>query len=920
MKRKQAGLSALLYTSALLSACFDGAQSPPARPEGPQDAPEGSMLGPVDIVYLCGNKFLVTNSTKRPAQVEYRVVGSDETGSLTLAPGPVEDPGYSETELETRARGVVELYQDGERVARRANQDVPCGAPPISASVAGVSGPEAGSWTAPFPLPIVALHVTLLPTGKVLMWGHLGTPQVWDPATGSLTAVPSPAWVFCAGHSFLPDGRLLVSGGHISADHGIPDNTIFHAGTESWSRSTPMRRGRWYPTNTTMANGDVVILAGRDESGVEVAEPEVWSSGSVRVLSSASRVLPYYPRAFLAPNGLVFYAGELQMTRYLNPTGTGSWTNVGNRHYPVRDYGSAVMYDEGKILYAGGGRTTATAEVIDLNTAAPAWQLTGSMAFPRRHLNATVLPTGEVLVTGGSSGTAFNDWNAGVHAAELWNPATGVWTTLASNTVTRTYHAASLLLPDGRILHSGSGAAAAAPNEENAELFSPPYLLKGPRPTITQAPGAVDYGSSFNVTTPEAGDIAKVSLIRLGSVTHAFDMNQRFQWLSFSRTGETLTISAPTSRNRTPPGHYMLFLLNTNGVPSVAKIVNVGSGAPPPTSSIELTVTGDNDATKHYMTLRWTGASGSMVDVYRNGALIKTTENDGRYLNSRNFQGQATYVYKLCQAGSGTCSNEATVVVGGAANSPPTTSFTSSCTGLTCSFVDGSTDSDGSVVSWGWDFGDETSSSSRNPSHTYEAAGTYTVTLTATDNGGARASTSKPVTVTASDPPAAIALSVTGRADATKHYMTLTWTGASGSMVDVYRNGARIKVTENDGRYLNTRTFQGAATYVYKLCQAGTTTCSNEATVQVGGGGAPPPIALSVTGRSDATKHYMTLTWSGASGTMVDVYRNGARIKVTENDGRYLNTRNFQGSATYVYKLCQAGSTTCSNEARITVS
>ena len=306
-----------------------------------------------------------------------------------------------------------------------------------------------------------------------------------------------------------------------------------------------------------------------------VAEPEVWSSGSIRVLSTAKKSLPYYPRAFLAPNGRLFYAGAQQATRYLDPAGTGKWTSVGSRRYGFRDYGAAVMYDDGKILYAGGGRTTNTAEIIDLNSAAPVWQWTGSMAVRRRNLNATVLPTGEVLVTGGTSSTKSHDISLAVHAAELWDPATGLWKTLASNTVSRAYHSTSILLPDGRILHAGSGDATGMPAERNAELFSPPYLFKGPRPIITAAPSLVAYGSSFTVTTPDAAAIDKVSLIRLGSVTHAFDMNQRYQRLSFTKEVDGLTVAAPSNRNRTPPGHYMLFILDGNGVPSVATIIQM---------------------------------------------------------------------------------------------------------------------------------------------------------------------------------------------------------------------------------------------------------------------------------------------------------------------------------------------------------
>ena len=559
----------------LLSSCQDTGQSPPSRPEPPRDQdPGGSMLAlPLDLVYVCGNRFLVTNATRSPVEVTYRVAGTEESGSLTLREGPDEDPGYSETELETSRRGAVELYQDDQMVARRRNEGSACGAPAISASAAAVGTALPGSWSAPFPWPGVAVHLSLLPNGKVLSWGRIGQPQVWNPSTGSFTAVVPQSNIFCAGHSFLPDGRLLVSGGHISDNHGLPDNSLFTVGSQTWSRSTRMRRGRWYPSTTMLASGEVVILAGRDEAGVAVAEPEVWSPGGIRVLSTASRVLPYYPRAFLAPNGKLFYAGEAGTTRYLNPSGTGSWTTVATRLYGYRDYGSAVMYDQGKILYAGGGHTTNTAEIIDLNAAAPMWRWTGSMAYPRRHLNATVLPTGEVLVTSGSRGTAFNDIAQAVHPAELWSPTTGTWTTLASNRVKRSYHSTSILLPDGRVLHAGSGDGAGAPNEKNAELFSPPYLFKGARPTISSAPSQVGYGTSFSVSTPQASGITKVSLIRLGSVTHGFDMNQRFQRLPFTRGTGRLTVSAPTSRPRTPPGHYMLFILNGNGVPSVARII-----------------------------------------------------------------------------------------------------------------------------------------------------------------------------------------------------------------------------------------------------------------------------------------------------------------------------------------------------------
>jgi hypothetical protein len=235
------------------------------------------------------------------------------------------------------------------------------------------------------------------------------------------------------------------------------------------------------------------------------------------------------------------------------------------------------MYDDGKILYAGGDASppTNTAEVIDLSQGSPSWSFTGSMAHARRHLNLTVLPNGEVLATSGVAGVGFNDVSAGVHAAEMWNPETGQWRTMASSAITRGYHSSSLLLPDGRVLHAGSGEGAGAPDQKNAELFSPPYLLRGPRPEITSAPADVAYGAQFRVVTPQASAISRVSLIRLGAVTHAFDENQRFQWLDYTADATGLDVTAPASSNRAPPGHYMVFILDQDEVPSVGHIIRI---------------------------------------------------------------------------------------------------------------------------------------------------------------------------------------------------------------------------------------------------------------------------------------------------------------------------------------------------------
>ncbi|MGH7536123.1 MAG: galactose oxidase-like domain-containing protein [Gemmatimonadales bacterium] len=545
-------------------ACQDGTTP------GPEIDPE--LMGGSAV---CSKTFALTNGNPGAATVGFEVTTSGETGELSLPARP-EDGQESVTTLATVTSGSLRVTFEGALVEEIGASGAAC--PPPSPA----PQPQAsiGRWAAPFAWPVIAVHLHLLPSGRVLSWGKGGEPQVWDPVTGAFAEVPSATRIFCAGHAFLPDGRLMVAGGHISNDHGLPDANLFDPQTEDWVTVAPMARGRWYPTVTTMPSGRPVVLAGRDQNQIDVLEPEVWTGSSWRTLTAAPRSLPYYPRAFVAPNGLLFYAGELRQSAYLDPSGDGSWIDVASSLYGQRDYGSAMMYRPGRVLIVGGsnppnGAPTATAEVIDLNAGGPAWHYTGSMANARRHLNATLLPDGRVLATGGTSSAGFSDPTGAVHAAEVWNPATGDWSTWASNAVTRVYHGTSLLLPDGRILNSGSGDGAGVTDERNAELFSPPYLFRGARPVIVRAPLSIRYGQSFSVATPDAGRVVRASLVRLGSVTHAFDQNQHFLELELRRSAGGVTLTVPEGATLAPPGHYMLFLLNSYGVPSVARIVRL---------------------------------------------------------------------------------------------------------------------------------------------------------------------------------------------------------------------------------------------------------------------------------------------------------------------------------------------------------
>ena len=472
---------------------------------------------------------------------------------------------------------------------------VPRAAPAVLAAEAAGDPAVLGQWGATLNWSQVAVHAVLLPTGKIFYWEYNGRTRLWDPQTGGVTDPADPGFnIFCVGASVMADGRVFVAGGHIDNGKGLASAAIYDPFTDTWERVADMNGGRWYPSATTLPNGDVLITSGTTETGAWNTLPQVWQEGpdTWRNLTGAVRQQEYYPRMFVLPDGRLVDAGPNRTTRYLNASGAGAWTTGPLTKFNYRDYGSAVMYEPGKIMYAGGGNPpTATAEVIDLNQPNPQWRNVGSMSVARRQTNATILPDGTVLVTGGTSGSGFNNRTTPVFSAELWNPATEQFTTLASMTQPRWYHSVAMLLPDGRVVSAGGD------DTPTAEVFSPPYLFKGARPTIGAAPDRIEWGRSFSVSTAEAADIAGVTLVRFGAVTHAHDFDQRFLKLGFTRSGSTLNVAGPANSNVAPPGYYMLFVLNSAGVPSVAKVLRVDVA--PPGAGTPLTLVGAGTSWKY---------------------------------------------------------------------------------------------------------------------------------------------------------------------------------------------------------------------------------------------------------------------------------------------------------------------------------
>ncbi len=486
--------------------------------------------------------------------------------------------------------------------------------PIFAESLPGPDPGAVGRWSEIIDLPNVAIHTHVLPTGKVLFWGRRINPTdsvdiqacepfLWDPSTRTSNptanrpalADGTPVNIFCSGHTFLPDGRLLVVGGHIVDSNGINQACLYDPFQDLWSSTALMNEGRWYPTAITLPDGSALVSSGSLFAGngqiVLNDVQQIWSNGAWNSIVNFLG-LPLFPRLHLGPDGRVFMCGGNAQSFFLD-TQNGVWTPGPFRTAGNRDYAPSVMYEVGKVIFIGGGLETDTlaptnaSEIIDLTLANPLWSQTSPMRFARRQHNATLLPDGTVLVTGGTQGNGFNNLDPGqpIHAAELWDPVTGNWTVLAEESVDRCYHATAVLLPDATVLSAGGGEFRPTPTTENdpkdshrnAQIFSPPYLFKGARPVITSAPESVLYGQAFNVGASQPEDIDQASWVRLPSVTHSFDQNQRLNFLQFQIIGDALSVAAPANANLCPPGHYMLFLLNKAKVPSVAKIIQIAA-------------------------------------------------------------------------------------------------------------------------------------------------------------------------------------------------------------------------------------------------------------------------------------------------------------------------------------------------------
>jgi hypothetical protein len=478
---------------------------------------------------------------------------------------------------------------------------------------------------------VLAVHTALLKTGEVLFFAGSGSSEtrfnsslfgdiaagvpisaVWSPPDDTFTHPPTlmagtrPYDLFCGGDSTLADGRLISGGGTQTYPFkGRKEAAVFDPDQGNWAFVQPMLHARWYPTLITLGNGEVLAVTGLDEDFedspkfvVEIYDPDTdeWRDMD---FGPGFGGLPLYAHIFLMADGRIFFSGgrmddDLNVQPCLitirgNPL--PAVEEIPDLLDPeLRNQSASVLLppaQDQRILICGGGpegkenmtHATDRVSIVDLKAAQPAYQAAEPMGLGRMHLNAVLLPDHTVFVSGGSLKQESEPLAR--LQAELYDPASDTWHLMATAAVPRLYHSTAVLLPSGQVVAAGGNPeggtqAVFEPPDKNEEMrievFSPPYLFKGNRPLIDQAPAVCSYGEEITIETPQATEIKWLSLIAPGVTTHSFDSSQRLIDLDIiSQAAGTIRAVAPSNSNVAPPGWYMLFIIDRDGIPSEAK-------------------------------------------------------------------------------------------------------------------------------------------------------------------------------------------------------------------------------------------------------------------------------------------------------------------------------------------------------------
>lgn len=464
-----------------------------------------------------------------------------------------------------------------------------------------------GEWT-DFPVDIPrrgpggrtgVVHAALCNTGKVLFITADETTLLWDPNNTNPSTfedpgnqphlMPSGYSQLCGHHVFLSSGKLLsVGGGGYGPDDAAKAGYVFDPATQKWVRTAnDMSEPKWYPTAVALGDERVLITCGNRGGRMDVYTE---STNMFAPISGDDRgFINLYPGLHLLPSSDVFYSrtgwgsagaggspSNDSPSAYFTFSGTasGAWNDI-QVASPNRTKGMSVMllsktWPYVKIMVIGGvGGDQDTYEIVNVTAPGAGTTWGAPTPFPdgvaRSLGSAVLLPDGNVFVAGGATSTDS--------PCATYTPTTGAWTPLAELPSVRNYHSVALLLPSGQVMMAGW-------NSTKIEIFSPPYMFSA-RPTIASAPNLVHHGSTFVISSPDAATITKVVLVRPMAVTHQTDSEQKVIELDNVHdhaNPSQIRVTAPDGghpHSFAQKGYYMMFAVNAQGVPSVAKWIHL---------------------------------------------------------------------------------------------------------------------------------------------------------------------------------------------------------------------------------------------------------------------------------------------------------------------------------------------------------
>lgn len=441
---------------------------------------------------------------------------------------------------------------------------------------------------------------SLLADGTVLFCHDTRDPVRFDPVSLAKTfPADSGDTQGCSAITLLGTGELLFVGGQQSGDFRDSTDRVktFNTFTGQWSIQPSLNQERWYPALARLSDAGLLVCGGGQRPNAQrTASCERWNPVTRlwTMASPMSQPSEYSPTALLR-------TGEVLKTWFppeLYDPAPGTWRPTGgtvqNRStvYPDHCDHSMVVLRDGTVVIVGILPVPSVPDPVMAERYDPclgSWQTAGDNVIARSRPEVVPLPDGRLFVAAGKLEQVApvpTNPEGYVKLADLYDPGTDRWRPLAEMRIAREYHATTLLLPDGRVLTTaGAGSVGSPSGDTGIDVYSPPYMFRGPRPRIDSiSTTTLVRGETFTIDVSFADRVTGVVMRGAQASTHYVDGTiPRALALPFTQIGGQLQARMPAPAIAAPEGYYLLFVM-VDDIPSEGRLVRLTapSTAPPP--------------------------------------------------------------------------------------------------------------------------------------------------------------------------------------------------------------------------------------------------------------------------------------------------------------------------------------------------